>query len=155
MVMCEFSLADKSKLTGLTLDKVKLLAYLVYNALVDYEEESGNKILYKNNIIPNELYDDYRNHVDQYEFEHTDYVKGIYEPFMINDTSFGFTIYNNSITMVELKNIIVEQQLNINFNVNFNINCIVLRNNRDRLEIISDFYPNSKPRGKIRRLKHA
>ena len=154
MVLYDISLADRSKLTIDVLDKIKLLAYLVYDALVEYEYDCGRNILYKDNIILNELSDDYRNHITKYEFVHTDYNRGIYEPFMISETSFGFTIYNNSITKEEIKRIINEEQKNIGFDVALNINYFVLRNNRDRLETISEFYPFSKPRTR-RKLKHA
>ncbi len=154
MVLYDISLADRSKLTIDFLDKMKLLAYLVYDALVEYEYDCGKDILYKDNIIFNELSDDFRNHITKYEFIHTDYNRGMYEPFMISDASFGFTIYSNSIAKEEIIRIISEEQKNIGFDVVLNINYFVLRNNRDRLETIAAFYPSLKARAK-RRFKHA
>lgn len=140
MVLYDVSLDSEIELTNETLNKVKLLAYLVYDALVEYEYDKGINILYRDNIIINEIYE----RCNRYEFEHTDYNKGIYEPFMINDTSFGFTVYGDSISNAEIKHIVMEVQKNICFYAQLNVNYIVLKNNRDRLGTISSFYPTTR-----------
>lgn len=138
--MYNISLTDNSsELTRDTLDKVKLAAYLVYDALIVYEYEYDKNVLYKDSIVFNELYD----YEEKYEFEHIDYNKGLYEPFMINDTSFGFTVYDNSISIQDINVIISEVKKMIGFGGNFNISSTILKNKRDRLTTINSFYPKA------------
>ena len=98
MVIYKISVGDNSKNDPETRDKIKLLAYLTYGELLEYEEETERDILYKKNIGYNELYDGFRDRINKYEFEHDDYYNGLYEPFMIDDNTFGFTALDNSIS---------------------------------------------------------
>ena len=152
MVMYNISLSNANEVNNDTLDKVKLVAYLLYDALIDYEYDNDKNVLYKDNIVINEVYDSY-NLVSKYEFEHTDYNTGIYEPFMINDTSFGFTVNDGSISNQEIINMIKEVKAMVNFDGDFTVSSISLKNKQDRLTKISSFYPKAKTR--IKKMKIA
>ena len=153
MVMYNISLSDVSNLTDVTLDKVKLVAYLLYDALIDYEDDSRKNILYRENVVSNELYDKHVNGFSRYEFEHTDYDTGKYEPFMINDTSFGFTVYENTVDIKEISLLIDEIKKMVRFDGDFTINAISLKNKRDRSVKLGEYYPKTK--SLARRLKLA
>ncbi len=153
MVMYNISLSDVSNLTDVTLDKVKLVAYLLYDALIDYEADNRKTILYRDNIVSNELFDKCVNGFSRHEFEHTDYGTGKYEPFMINETSFGFTAYENSISIKEISYLVDEIKKLVRLDGEFTINCIPLKNKRDRSVKLSEYYP--KPKSLARRLRLA
>lgn len=133
-------------------DKIKLLAYLVYSELLDYEEENNKSVLYKDNIVFNELYDGFRDRINKYEFEHEDYYTGYYEPFMINDNSFGFTIYENVISDKELMLLINDVKNIIQLDCSIYLEKIVVNNSKERSSIINGFYSKNNGR-KLERKK--
>ena len=122
-------------------DKIKLMAYLIYSELIDYENEMNKNVLFKDNIVFNELYDGIKEH---YEFEHEDYQTGNYEPFMIDEDSFGFTIYDGSISNEDLNIIIDEVKKMIQFNYEFDIYGIKVLDSDERKFTINSFYSETK-----------
>ena len=132
-------------------DKIKLLAYLVYSEILDYEEESNKRVLYKENIVFNELYDGFRDRINKFEFEHEDYYTGYYEPFMIDDNTFGFTIYDNAISDKELLLLVNEVKNIIQLDCDINLEKIVVANSKERSNIINSFYYKNNVKKKERK----
>lgn len=143
MIIYKISLNDNIVVTPEIRDKIKLMAYLTYGNLVDYESEIGRNILFKDNIVFNELYDGFRERINRFEFEHIDYESGKYEPFMIGDTTFGFTVYDNSITEEELIILINEIRGIIQIDCNYDIEKIKVSDHNERMMTISSFYQSS------------
>lgn len=140
MVIYEVSLDCKERINREFLDKVKLLAYLAYGEILDYEGELERNILYKENIVFNELYDGFRDRINKYEFEHNNYDAGIYEPFMIDDTTFGFTIYEGSITDKDMMMLLIEVKKIIGMDCDIHMTKIDNLNAESRMETIKSFY---------------
>ena len=69
----------------------------------------------------------------------------MYEPFIINDTSFGFTIYKDSVTEEEIKIIVMRIEKSLGCNYDFNISKRTYTNNNinNRLDAI-DMLTNNK-----------
>lgn len=141
MVIYKFSLKDNIDISPMVKDKIKLMAYLVYSGLSDYENEMYKNVLFKDNIIFNELFDGNSGH---FEFEHEDFETGIYEPFMIDDVSFGFTIYDGSISKDDLMMIYREVMKNIRFEYELDLKEIKVLDSDDRINKIESFYLGGK-----------
>lgn len=140
MIICRFYLRNDIEMSPIIRDKIKLMAYLIYSELIDYENEMNKNVLFKDNIVFNEL--DVKNR--QYEFEHIDYKTGNYEPFMIDDNGFGFTIYDGSISNEDLNIIIDEVKKMIQLNFEFDIYGVKVLDSDERKTVINSFYPETK-----------
>lgn len=140
MIIYRFYLRNDIEMSPIIRDKIKLMAYLIYSELIDYEKEINKDVLFKNNIVFNEL--DVKN--GQYEFEHIDYETGNYEPFMIDDDGFGFTIYDGSISNEDLNIIIDEVKKMIQLNFEFDIYGVKVSDSDERKTVINSFYSDTK-----------
>ena len=155
MVIYKVSLKGNYEDSRLVYDNMKLMAYLVYDALMDYEYESDKDILFKDGVTMNELYDGFRNRINKYEFEHGNFTNGEYEPFMIDDTSFGFTVNDGSINKEKIAFFVNEIKKLIRVDYEFNIEEFKLLNGLDRVSMINSFYGKNNVHVKTRTKKIA
>lgn len=119
-----FSLDDEDYPTGIIKSEISTIAYLMYEELKNMEEYSGSEILVMNKYLKeNELLDVYRN--GMYAFSKFKDEKSIYcEPFLLNDTSFGITVYDDSITDSEMSMLVKLVSGFIHQNINFIMNTV-------------------------------
>ncbi len=140
MVIYKVSLKGNYEDNRLVYDNMKLMAYLVYDALMDYEYESDKDILFKDGVTTNELYDGFSNHINKYEFEHEESTSGEYEPFMISNTSFGFTVNDGSINKEQIVFFVNEIKKLIQVDYEFSVEEFKSLNDLDRISMINSFY---------------
>ena len=115
------SLDDDVPLSQSIRDEMRLLCYLVYDEIRRLDYENVSPILCNDGIDYNELLESYNNGEFHYRFMYNDIESGKHEPFMINDTSFGFTINNDSISEDEIWHIIENYKKMIKFTYNLKL----------------------------------
>ncbi len=131
------SLNDEVPLSTIIEKKMKILCYLVYDEIRGIEYEQYTKILLLDKIIYNELLE--KKEIDNdytYRFEHEDVTDGKFEPFMIDKTSFAFTIMDDKLSENELKEIIERKKVEAGLHYNFTIDSVTYENdlnNKNRL----------------------
>ena len=130
---------ERVPVTPEAFDNIKTIAYLMYGALLDYESERGKKILYGVGIGQNELIDKIGLY-DTFDFEHTDYENGKYEPFMINKWSFGFTVCDDSFPETDMEMILGEVMGVVGVKYDYVISTEPLNSERDRKKKIRSLY---------------
>ena len=112
------SLDDEIPLTENIRSNIREIAYLLFDEFNKYDRE----ILSVDNdyLINNELYECFSSTSDKYVYRFTSDKSSIdyrmYEPFIIDDASFGFTTYKDSTTEEEVRYLLssVSNTLNIN-----------------------------------------
>ena len=120
---------------------IKVLAYLVYDAIFKMEDSYDSPILYKNrNLITNDLLERKDDGKYTYMFlsdkeQNIDY--RFYEPFLISSTSFGFTVYDGTISDGDIATLLDMQQKFMKFNYNFFINSFTYDKDEERFETIN------------------
>lgn len=140
------SLDDEIPLTDNVGSNIREIAYLLFDEFNKYDRE----ILSLDNdyLINNELYESYSSTSDKYIYRFTSDKSSIdyrmYEPFIIGDTSFGFTTYKDSTTEEEVRYILSSVSNTLNFNYNFNISKKIYNNNNinNRLDAIDSLTNN-------------
>lgn len=140
------SLDDEIPLTDNVGSNIREIAYLLFDEFNKYDRE----ILSLDNdyLINNELYESYSSTSDKYIYRFTSDKSSIdyrmYEPFIIDDTSFGFTTYKDSTTEEEVRYILSSVSNTLNFNYNFNISKKIYNNNNinNRLDAIDSLTNN-------------
>lgn len=132
------SLDDEVPLSDIIENKMKILCYLVYDEIRGIEYEQYTKILLLDKIMYNELLE--KKDVDDndytYRFEHEDITDGKFEPFMIDKTSFAFTIVDDKLSENELKEIIESKKNEAGLHYSFTIDSVTYENdlnNKNRL----------------------
>ena len=139
------SLDDDVPLRSSTYGDIRQIAYLLYDNL---DCRNGHILCIDNDntLIRNELYEVYSSTNDTYTYRfasdrsNIDYRK--YEPFMINNNSFGITVYEDSITKDELYLMLMQAISFLDFKkcgYKFNITSIKFNNSNDRFKAIDDF----------------
>lgn len=131
------SLDDGIPLSDKLKDEIKVLAYLVYDEINGYECDDGSRILYRDGIIYNELLEKNINGVYVHRFEYNDIESGIYEPFMINDRSFAFTVNDGTINDDEINNIIYRVRLFSKITYKFNINSFAYEEDKKKNRLLA------------------
>ena len=104
---------------------IKEIAYFLFEEIAKYDRQ----ILVVDddrNLIRNELLESYHNGRYNFRFdsEHTDIDNYRYEPFLINDRSFGFTVYDGSIDEEEIQSLLNNVLIFFRLNYKFNIDCL-------------------------------
>ena len=130
------SLEDDVPLSEAVIDKVKVMAYLVYDEIRGLEYGSYSKILDTDNILYNELLERKVGNEYVHRFMYNDSEIGKYEPFMIDNASFGFTVIDGKLNENELKMIIDRSKFVAGINSRFNIDSITYeddKKNKNRL----------------------
>lgn len=130
------SLDDEVPLSKKVEDKIKILCYYVYDEIRGLEYDTYDKILYTD-IRYNELLEKKDNQNNySYRFEYENFTDGKFEPFMISNTSFGFTVNDDLLSKDELS-LIIERCKNIaRIYYNFKIESITYEDdpkNKNRL----------------------
>ena len=135
------SLDDDVPLPSTTYSDIRQVAYLLYDELDRYDKH----ILCiddDDTLIRNDLYEIYSTISNTYTYRFDSDKSNInykkYEPFIINDRSFGFTVYENSVTKEEIYLMLNRaiSFLKINSNYKFNISSIKYSNPDDRFKAI-------------------
>lgn len=152
------SLDDDVPLSDETLNKIKVLCYLVYDSIKELECDEYSKTLdIESNIIYNELLETKKGDSYIYEFKYNNCEFGKYEPFMVNNTSFAFTVNSDKLSENELADIIEKSQKFAMFHFNFKIDSITYeydkkgKNRLMALKMLNSNYNNtSKKQVKIR-----
>ena len=104
---------------------IKQIAYFLFEEIDKYDRQilvvDDNR-----NLIRNELLESYNNgrYNFRFESEHTNIDNYRYEPFLINDRSFGFTVYDGSITEEEILSLLNNVLIFFGLNYKFNIDSI-------------------------------
>ena len=140
------SLDDEIPLTENIRSNIREIAYLLFDEFNKYDRE----ILSVDNdyLINNELYESFSSTSDKYVYRFTSDKSSIdyrmYEPFIIDDTSFGFTTYKDSTTEEEVRYLLSSVSNTLNFNYNFNISKKIYDNNNinNRLDAIDSLKNN-------------
>ena len=139
------SLDDDIPLQSNIANDIRQIAYFLYDELDRYDRH----ILCiddDNSLIRNELYEVYLNSNDtQCTYKFTSDKSSIdyrhYEPFMIDDRSFGFTIYEGSLTTDEIVSSLNTVLFFLHLNkekYQFNISSIKYNTFDERMKIIAD-----------------
>lgn len=115
------SLDDDVPLSEKVLNEIKVLCYLVYDSIKNLEYDNVTPILCNKDVIYNELHDSYTDGNYNYHFTYNDFESGKYEPFMIDNTSFGFTINDEMLTDDKLIEIINDCKKILRINYHFKI----------------------------------
>ena len=143
------SLDDDIPLSDKVLNEIKMLCFLIYDEFKIVYFGGDKEILCdEEGLIYNELLEAYSDHEFHYRFKYNDYSSGKYEPFMIDDTSFGFTVNSESITVEEVSKMIDHYKKILDIDYKFTLSSYEYLDNskKDRLitlkKILSDI--NSK-----------
>lgn len=122
-----FTLEDEEGLSQHDRNNLKLVAYLMYDQLINYEYRENKSILVRNKYIKqNELYERLVNGIYYYRFD-SDLASDneyLFEPFMIGEDSFGITVYDGIISGVEIENILDTVKKMIHFDKNIFIDSL-------------------------------
>ena len=139
------ALDDDIPLSEEILNKLKMVYFLVYDTIRILEYGNEQPILCKDGIIYNELLESRSGYSFNYHFKYDDYNSGKYDPFMIDKTSFGFTINGDMLTEEKVRSIIEECKNMIGINYQFRLASYsyeVDKNNKNRLltlkKVLSD-----------------
>ena len=159
------TLDDDVPLSGNIGSDIREIAFWIYEELSKFSEPilcmDDDRDISNSGLIKNELYD--ISFEGKYIYKFTSDMKNVdkrmYEPFVLNDTSFGFTVYDGSISDTEVA-IILENILKLlKFNYKFNIDSIVYNDSKkaNRLLAINEIMnkkemiqASSKKRVKVR-----
>lgn len=120
------TLDDEIPLSDNIISDVKEIAYCLFEEIDKYDRPILVIDDKKNNLIKNELLESFNGTKYNYRFqsENSKIEKYLYEPFLINDKSFGFTVYDGSITDEEVLSFLNTIQTMLNFNYKFNIDSV-------------------------------
>ena len=150
------SIDDEVPLSDKLADGIKVLAFLLYDEIRGYEYEDC-QILCHDDIIYNELLEKKENDNKYiHRFTHNDVESGMYEPFMINDRSFAFTVIDGTISDAEIKGIIDRLRLFSKVNCSLNIHSVTYEDDKkkNRLlaikKILLDSEKKNKKEGKVK-----
>ena len=106
---------------------LRVIAYWLYDALDGMESKDGDSILCHEGLIHNDLLETSCKGIYQYRFL-SDINKGdyhMYEPFIINNNSFGFTIIDDDIISdAEITELLDQTLKFLNLNYKYSINDI-------------------------------
>ena len=156
-----FTLDDDIPLSENIGSNIREIAYWLYTEIINFDWPILWAIENKNSgLIVNELLDINYKGIYTYKFTsddaNTDYRK--YEPFMISNTSFGFTVIDGSISEEEILKILNRILYMTGFKYKFNINSIVYEKEIDRFKAIdmltgkySEIIPENPKKPHIRR----
>ncbi len=103
------------------IERIKVLCYFIYDDLRVRGYDSPNSIICTEGIIPNQLMETTISGKYYYRFKYENYGPSPYDPFMITDTSFAFTINSDTISYDELVSVVNNAKQMINFNYNITI----------------------------------
>ena len=125
------TLDDDIPLTFDVSNNLREIAYLLYSELDNYYKEVLYNVEKDRRLILNELHDINNGSKYVYRFisENNTLDYRMYEPFIINNNAFGFTVNSESITDEELQNVL-NYVLNItNLNYHFKISSTFYNEN--------------------------
>lgn len=119
------TLDDDVPLSEDTISNIKEIAYFLFEEIDKYDR----KILVvddNHNLIRNELLESFVNgkYNFRFESEHTNIDNYRYEPFLIDNRSFGFTVYDGSIDDNEIFLLLRNVLSFFGFNYKFNIDSL-------------------------------
>ena len=119
------TLDDEVPLSDVVSSDIKEIAYFLFEEIDKYDRQ----ILVVDddrNLIRNELLETYRDgrYNFRFESEHTNIENYRYEPFLFNDRSFGFTVYDGSIDEEEIQSLLNNVLIFFGLNYKFNIDSI-------------------------------
>ena len=100
------SLDDEVPLSQELIDSMKVLGFLVYEEIMGMEDSGIKNILHHDNIKYNELLEKKENNRYTHRFTNNTPETGVYEPFMVNDRAFAFTINDGKLSVQDIENII-------------------------------------------------
>lgn len=135
------SLDDEVPLTPKVRNNIKILCSIVYDEIRGIEYDTGMKILHSgNNIKYNELRErEEKGNYIQHFINNTPET-GEYEPFMVSDRAFAFTINNDLISVKDLEDIIYVDRIYCENPGKFNIYSVAYeedKKDKNRLMAIS------------------
>lgn len=140
-----FSLTDSVSQSMELLNKIKALAYLMYDEIKTFDID--NNILCHDNIIYNELLESNHDKKYYYRFKYDNYESGKYEPFMIDDISFGFTVNSDKISYNEIMAIFNHIKMITMFEYDVSVSSYDYmedRKNINRLNVLKNIISNRK-----------
>lgn len=141
-------------------NQVKVFCYFMYDELSNLECEKNKNILLHDNIIFNELLENFYNNKYYYHFKYEN-SSGTYEPFMVNNITFGFTVDSDNVTDSEIVSVLCKVKQMIKFPCPLHMNGITYmddKNGKNRLialkKIILDekIFANKKAKERTRLL---
>lgn len=120
---------------------MKFLATLLYEEVMNLEYVAGD-ILYRNNLIYNDLFESRSNGKINYYFKseknEDEFVR--YEPFIINSISFGFTVNDSKIDSGMIQVLLERIQKMMYTNYKFNIDdTLVFDKDKERIRLLKEF----------------
>lgn len=120
---------------------MKFLATLLYEEVMNLEYGFGS-ILYRNNLIYNELFESGSKGSINYYFKSEKNSDGyeMYEPFVLNNTSFGFTVYDGKIDSGMVQVLLEHIQKIMNISYKFKIDdTLVFDKDKERIRLLKEF----------------
>ena len=149
------SLDEEEPLSEELIDKTRVLCYLVYEEIMCLEYDSDVKILCHDNIKYNELLERQEKMTYRHRFINNTPETVEYEPFMINNTTFAFTVNDGTISKEDILNIINKVRIYVHTKCGVNINSLVYEEdskNKNRLiaikKVLCNDYTNKEDKKK-------
>ena len=120
------TLDDEIPLSESVSSDIREIAYFLFEEIAKYDREILAVEDKKENLIKNELLESFVNSRYNYRFEseHSNIENYRYEPFLINDRSFGFTVYDGTISEEEIMHLLKTTLAFLKLNYTFNIDSV-------------------------------
>ncbi len=131
------SLDDEVPLSDKMKDEIKVLAYLVYDEIQGYEYADNCQILCHDDIIYNELLEKEVNGEYVHRFKYDNVESGMYEPFMIGDRSFAFTVNDGTLDGNEIISIIYKVRMFSKITSNIEINSVIYEDDKKKNRLMA------------------
>lgn len=119
-----FTLDDDIPLSDIVKGDIKLIAYYLYEKIHDMDYGSDTPILVSNNFLKvNHLYEkkDYQGYIYYFESEHMNSDSKMFNPTLINDLTFGITVYEDRIDDNKIYELLRDTMMMLKLRYNFRI----------------------------------
>lgn len=124
------SVDDDVPLSVVELNKIKLTCDYLYDEIIGLGYDKFKHILCTDGVVPNRLLENVND--GSFRFQYNDITSGKYDPFMIDDTSFGFTVNDGVVTDEEVEELLRSASFSAGFRRKFNISSVTYEDDHDR-----------------------
>lgn len=154
------SLDDEVPLSPELIDSMKVLGFLVYEEVMGIEYSSIDNILLHDNIKYNQLLERKENNTYTHRFINNTPETGVYEPFMVNDRAFAFTVNDGMLNSEDIENILDRVKIYVDDYDKINIDSVTYQEdtkNKNRLlairKLLTKDYGNKEDKKTKTRVK--
>ena len=131
------SLDDEVPLSDKVIDDIKVICYLVYDDIKIFDDKYGKPVTLVSGVSYNELYE--KKTLDgtyAHRFKYNDPVLGNYEPFMIGNNSFAFTVEDGCLDDSDVMAVVEEAKRMLGVDYHFKLDTVTYvddKKNKNRL----------------------